>query len=41
VDRESARVVAEQAVPVLAAGVVLEEVLVERAAQDLGVELAG
>jgi hypothetical protein len=38
VDRESARVVAEEA---LAAGVVLEEVLVERAAQDLAVELAG
>jgi len=32
---------AEEAVPELAAGVGLEEVLVERAAQDLAVELAG
>jgi hypothetical protein len=30
-----------EAVPALAAGLVLEAVLVERAAQDLGVVLAG
>lgn len=40
-DRESARVVAEEPVRALAVGVVLEAVLVARAAQDLGVELAG